>query len=106
MLSPDEELLESHRHFSHLMAIHPLRLLSYDRPEDRKIIDASIHNLEILGTGYWCGYSFAWMAELYALQRNGNGAAYQLRVFWENTCSQNGFHLNGDYKKRGTSQFH
>lgn len=106
MLSPDEELLESHRHFSHLMAIHPLRLLSYDRPEDRRIIDASIHNLEILGTGYWCGYSFAWMAELYALQRNGNGAAYQLRVFWENTCSQNGFHLNGDYKKRGTSQFH
>lgn len=106
LLSPDEKLEESHRHCSHLMGIHPLRLMDYHSEEGRKIIDASIHQLEVLGTGYWVGYTFAWMAELYAVQGNGNGAAYQLRTFWENFCSQNGFHLNGDYKNCGCSQFH
>lgn len=106
MLSPDESLQESHRHHAHAMAIHPLRLIDCTKELDKKIIDATVHNLEVLGTGLWCGYSFTWMSEFYAIQGNGNGAAYQLRVFWENCCSQNGFHLNGDYKNRGTSQFH
>lgn len=106
MLSPDESLQESHRHHAHAMAIHPLRLLDSTKPEDKAIIDATIHNLEILGTGWWVGYSFTWIAEFYAIQGNGNGAAYQLEVFWRNHCSQNGFHLNGDFKNRGTSQFH
>ncbi|MEG1103252.1 MAG: glycoside hydrolase N-terminal domain-containing protein [Oscillospiraceae bacterium] len=106
MVSPDESLNESHRHFSHAMAIHPLRLLPYTCEENRRIIDATILDLERLGSGYWVGFSFTWMAEMYAVQKNGNGAAYQLEVFWRNFCSQNGFHLNGDYKKRGSSTFH
>ena len=106
MVSPDEELQESHRHFSHAMAIHPLRLLSYDKEEERRIIDATILDLERLGSGYWVGFTFAWMAELYAIQHNGNGAAQQLEIFWKNYCLPNGFHANGDYKKRGTSVFH
>lgn len=106
MLSPDESLEESHRHFSHAMAIHPLRLMSYDSEADKRIIDATILDLERLGTGYWVGFSYTWMAELYAVQRNGNGAAHQLKTFWEQHCSPNGFHLNGDYKNCGTSMFH
>lgn len=106
LLSPDEALAESHRHLAHAMAIHPLRLIGYDTPEDRRIVDATIHDLERWGTGYWVGFSFTWMAELYAVQQNGNGAAYQLQVFWNNHCSPNGFHLNGDYRRRGTSWFH
>lgn len=106
MVSPDESLSESHRHFSHAMAIHPLRLLSYDEQADKEIIDATIYDMERLGTGYWVGFSFTWMAEFYAVQRNGEGAAFQLEMFWRNCCSQNGFNLNGDYKKRGISTFH
>lgn len=105
-LFPGEELFESHRHHSHLMAVHPLRILDIDKPEDKRIIDASLQQLEVLGSGYWTGYSYAWMAELYAVQRNGEGAAYQLKLFWENFCSQNGFHLNGDFKRRGVSALH
>lgn len=105
-LSQDESLEESHRHFSHAMAIHPLRLMAYDKKESRRIIDATILDLERLGTGYWVGFSFTWMAELYAVQKNGEGAAFQLEIFWRNHCSKNGFHLNGDYKSRGTSTFH
>lgn len=105
-ISPDEKLCESHRHHSHAMAIHPLRLMPYEGEENRRMIDATILDLERLGTGAWVGFSFTWMAELYAVQKNGNGAAYQLETFWRNHCSQNGFHLNGDYKKRGTSASH
>lgn len=105
-LFPGEGLPESHRHHSHAMAIHPLRLLDIDDPQDRRIVDGTVRWLEVMGSGYWTGYSYGWMAELYAVQRNGEGAACQLKLFWENFCSQNGFHLNGDYKRRGVSALH
>ena len=54
----------------------------------------------------WVGFSFVWMAHLYAVQGNGEGAYEQLRIFWESFCSPNGFHLNGDYKRRGYTTFH
>lgn len=108
MISPEEELKESHRHFSHAMAIYPLKLFDYHEAEGnaRKIIDATIADFELLGTGLWAGSSFTWMADLYAVQGNGEGAAYQIKLFWENFCSQNGFCLNGDFKKRGLSTYH
>lgn len=105
MLSPDESLRETHRHFSHLMSIYPLHTLAYEG-ENRKIINASIASLEALGTGGWTGYTYAWSAQLYAVQENGNGALRQLRTFWDCFCSQNGFHLNGDYKNYGASSMH
>ena len=63
-------------------------------------------DLERLGTGLWVGFSFAWMAELYAIQGNGEGAATQLELFWRYLCSPNGFHLNGDYKLGGLTTWH
>ena len=54
----------------------------------------------------WVGFSFCWMSHLYSVAGNGEGAYEQLRIFWESFCSPNGFHLNGDYKKRGYSTFH
>lgn len=106
MLSPDESLRESHRHLSHLMAIHPLRMLKYENPCDRKIIQASIADLERLGKGAWVGYSFGWAAQLYAISKNGNAAGNLLKTFWESFCSENGFHLNGDFKNRGITASH
>ena len=104
MLSPDESLKESHRHLSNAMAICPLRLMDYET--EKEIIDATVLDYEFLGTGVWVGFSFAWMSHLYAIQRNGEGAYEQLRIFWESFCSSNGFHLNGDFKKRGYTTFH
>lgn len=105
MISPDEVLKESHRHHSHAQAIHPLRLIGYDTTENRHIIDATIEDIESLGTSMWVGFSFCWMAELYAIARKGEEAAGQLRIFWRNFCSPNGFHLNGDQKAEGYSTF-
>ncbi len=104
-LSRDESLNESHRHFAHLMAIHPLRLISYDTDENKRIIDACVNDIEKLGTEWFCGYSFAWLAELYCIQKNGKKAAETLDVFWKYFCLKNGFHCNGDYQKKGYSAF-
>lgn len=106
MISPDESLEESHRHLSNAMAICPLYLYKYENEREKEIIDATVLDYERLGTGMWVGFSFAWMAHLYAVQKNGEGAYDRLRVFWESFCSVNGFHLNGDYKKRGYTTFH
>lgn len=104
MLSPDENLQESHRHFSNAMAVSPLGMLPYEG-ENKEIIDAVIRDYERLGTAQWVGYTFAWMAHLYAIQGNGDKAAEYLNIFWRFFCGANGFHLNGDFQKKGYSEF-
>ncbi len=102
MLSADERQKRSHRHFSHLISIYPLGLLEYSN-HSKAIIDASISDLERLGTKEYCGYSFAWLANLQAIQKRGNAAAKTLKIFWEDFCLSNTFHVNGDYKRTGKS---
>lgn len=98
MLSPDESPYESHRHHSHCMSIYPLRTLEYDTAEHKKIIDCTIANLEHLGIKNWVGYSFCWMAQLYAVQGNGDKAFDMLNTFFRYFCTDSGFHSNGDYR--------
>ena len=106
MLSPDETLQETHRHFSHAMAIEPLCMLRYENPQDRSVIDATVDHLVHLGSGQWVGFSFGWMALLQITRNNGKGALYELHRFAEHFLSPNGFHLNGDYKNSGVCDFH
>ncbi len=96
----------SHRHHSHLMGIYPLRILNADSEKERKTIEKSILELEQLGTGWWVGFSFPWAANLYNTLGNGNAAYEKLRTFVKGFLSPNGFHLNGDYKNQGFSQWH
>jgi hypothetical protein len=105
LVAPGVPLQESHRHFSHLMAIHPLGLLSWERDSDRRTIAASLADLERLGTDYWCGYSYSWFGNLWARARNGDKAAAALRTFASCFCLPNSFHANGDQSKTGKSKF-
>lgn len=105
MLSPTESLAESHRHFSNSMAISPLELLSCQNEKEAAVIDACIRDYERLGTKNWVGYTFTWMAHLYAVRGDGDGAARMLQIFWEHFCGPNGFHLNGDFRNAGYSDF-
>ena len=106
MLSEKARMPYSHRHHSHLMAIYPLSQIRYDSDEGRKIIDASMLELEQLGTGWWTAFAFPWCATFYSVQHNGNAAYEKLRAFVKGFISSNGFHLNGDYKKYGFTQWH
>lgn len=62
--------------------------------------------MEQLGTGWWAGFSFAMSAQIYAMAKRGNSAYERLRQFALGFVADNGFHLNGDFKNFGFSQWH
>ena len=97
---------QSHRHFSHLLAIHPLGLIDKSNGEkESRIIDASIASLDKYGSDWWTGYSFSWVANIKARAFDGKGAAEALQDFASCFCLSNGFHANGDQSGSGKSKF-
>ena len=105
LVCPGVPLPFSHRHFSHLMAIHPLGLIDWSQGEkSREIIHHSLHMLDSLGTDWWTGYSFAWLGNLRARARDGEGAARALHIFATAFCLPNSFHVNGDQSGKGYSK--
>ncbi len=95
LVSPGEPLTESHRHFSHLMAIHPLGIVSTEGSEmEKRIIEASFRQIDELGTKLWCGYSFSWMACMRARAGQSGEALGNLKNYLACTL-RNGFHVNG-----------
>lgn len=106
MFAPTMAYNQSHRHFSHMMAIHPLGIIRWeDGARAQAIIKNSIHLTDSIGPDYWCGYSYSWMANLKARAKDGEGAAKDLQIFARAFCSINSFHLNGDQTKTGLSKF-
>lgn len=97
-VAPGQNLNESHRHMSQYMSIYPLALLDINNASDKTIIENSLKRIEEKGTSAWCGYSFSWMASLYARAYKADQAVKQLQIFTTNFCSPNSFHLNGDQK--------
>ncbi|MBP7051301.1 MAG: glycoside hydrolase N-terminal domain-containing protein [Phycisphaerae bacterium] len=106
LVAKDYPLQASHRHFSHLMAIHPLGTIRWENGErDRAIIRASLAELDEKGSKQWCGYSFSWLANLAARARDGEKAERALEIFSRAFCLRNGFHCNGDQTGTGYSDF-
>ena len=104
MFSEHIPYFESHRHFSHLMAIHPLGLIDWENgDDDQKIIENTIKNLDEKGPIHWTGYSYSWEGNLKARAMDGEGAAKALRIFAEAFCLPNSFHVNGDQSGLGYS---
>lgn len=104
--APSLDYKESHRHFSHMMAIHPLGLIKWeDGAKSQSIIKNTIQLLDKIGPDYWCGYSYSWLANMKARAKDGEGAVKDLQIFAKAFCSINSFHLNGDQTKTGLSKF-
>jgi alpha-L-fucosidase 2 len=100
-----EPYRESHRHFSHAMAIHPLGLISIEGDAaERALVKATLDTIEAHGTQSWVGYSFAWFAAMNARAGRGERARALLEDY---LCfvGPNGFHLNGEQCGRGLSAF-
>jgi alpha-L-fucosidase 2 len=97
---------QSHRHFSHTMAIHPLGLLHIEGSDrDRAIVRASVDRIHEKGTQAWVGYSFSWMACLAARTGRPEMALNYLRDYRRAFILRNGFHVNGDQIGAGLSSF-
>ena len=106
MFAPGHKYEVSHRHFSHLMAIHPLGIIDYSNGEvDQEIVNNTINNLLEKGSDWYVGYSFSWLANLQARAFDGEAAAKTLRIFAENFCLPNSFHVNGEQHNKGYSKF-
>jgi len=104
MFAPGLTYHESHRHFSHLMAFHPLELIDFSNgDEDKEIIQNTLDNLEKVGPDFWTGYSYSWEANLFARAFEGEKAAEARRIFAKCFCLKNSFHVNGDQCKAGYS---
>jgi len=57
MIGKNVQLNRGHRHWSHLLAIYPLRTLTPDTEEDRELIDRSLKRWQSFGKGI-AGYAF------------------------------------------------
>lgn len=101
-----EPYAQSHRHFSHAMAIHPLGILNIEGSDaDRATINATLDQLEQVGTKQWVGYSFSWYSAMCARAGRADQALKYLELFTKSFTSRNGFHLNGDQSGKGLSDF-
>lgn len=106
MFSPSLPYNESHRHFSHLVAIHPLGLIDPSNgTKDMEVIEKTIANLDATGSSQWVGYSFSWLGNLKARAFDGEGAAKALKDFATSFVLPNSFHVNGDQSGTGKSNF-
>ncbi|MBQ7180129.1 MAG: hypothetical protein IJR87_02415, partial [Bacteroidaceae bacterium] len=104
--APSLPYRQSHRHFSHAMAIHPLGLLDVSHSQkEKQIIEATLASLHEYGPDYWCGYSYSWLANMEARAGHGREACEALRTFAQCFVLRNSFHANGDQSKSGKSQF-
>lgn len=105
LVAPDMPLAHSHRHHSHLMAIHPLALLDMQNEGDRAVIRDSLRHIRVKGTGEWTGWAFPWMSLIASRAELGNMAWNMLDQYADGFIVPNTFHINGDPRVFGLSQF-
>ena len=96
----------THRHLSNIMGMYPFNLITCEGGQnDTRRIKASLAQWDKLGTGGWCGYSFAWMSCLRARTGDAEAALRNLDIFVKAFILRNGFHVNGDQTASGFSGF-
>lgn len=59
-----QDLAESHRHHSHLAALHPFGTVDPLDPAHRAIVAASLHHWAAMGAGRWTGWCTTWASML------------------------------------------
>lgn len=105
-LWPGKLLDESHRHPSHLMAIHPAMDLTIEGgDQDRAIIAASIRQYQALGQYRWAGHTYAQLISMAAVLGRAAWAYESLTQFADHWIMPNGLHCNADLRDSGMSVF-
>ncbi len=102
----DKPLDESHRHPSHLMAVHPAMDVTTDGAErERALIEASIEQYCSLGRYLWAGHTYAQLASMAAVVGRGEFAYDCLLNLAEHWIGPNGLHFNRDLRGVGVSAY-
>jgi len=93
----DKVLDESHRHPSHLMAIHPAMDITIDGGEEElQIIEDSLLQFLVLGQYFWCGHAYIQMISFAAVIGKANMAYEFLEKYFKNWTITNLLHHNRD----------
>jgi alpha-L-fucosidase 2 len=101
-----QPLIHSHRHHSHLMAIHPLGVLTTDGSEDeRALIERSMAHLVKTGMGQWAGHGMGPSSLIAARVGRGNMAWLHCELYARCCITPSTIHVNGDYRRFGLTQF-
>ena len=79
-IGADTSLATSHRHFSHLLMIYPLRLMSWNNVAERPLIQQSVDHWLGLKGGH-AGYTYTSAAAINASMGRGDSALKYLNVF-------------------------
>jgi hypothetical protein len=77
MIGRDVSFKVSHRHYSHLLMIYPLHLMSWRSPKDRPLIERSLKHWQSMPKA-WRGYSYSGSAAIYATMGDGDEALRRL----------------------------
>ncbi len=78
MIGENVNLTSSHRHYSHLLMIYPLHLITPEQPENRAIIEKSLEHWQSMPK--WLqGYSFTGSSSMYSILGDGEKAVSQLQ---------------------------
>lgn len=76
------DLVESHRHHSHLASIYPFMTINPDDAQHQTVVDASVNHWVMTGPGNWAGWSFPWASSLHARMGHVDAAVAWLHL-WE-----------------------
>ena len=80
LIGKDKPLLNSHRHFSHLMMIYPYRTVSFSDSVSLALVNKSINYWESMNKKFR-GYSYVAASSMASLMNNGNLAFRYLDSF-------------------------
>ena len=75
------DLIESHRHHSHMAGIYPFDVIDPLDPENRHIIRATYDNWVRKGAGVWSGWCIPWASILHNRNREPEAAVSWL-IYW------------------------
>lgn len=102
MIGSEQALEKSHRHYSHLLALYPLFLLTPDHKEDSALVSKSVNHWHTLENGReLAGYSFTGAASLFAALGRGDNALLNLKQLLENGKAYSQFQTNTFYSEGG-----
>jgi alpha-L-fucosidase 2 len=103
-LWPGKPLDESHRHPSHLMAIHPAMDLTIEgSAAEQGVVAASVAQFLDLGQYRWAGHTYGQWTSLAAVLGRGGLAYDSARQFADHWVTPNGLHCNRELRQAGRS---
>jgi hypothetical protein len=82
------DLIESHRHHSHMGSIYPFSIVSNKDPEHKEIINNSLTAWKYRGAGGWSGWCVPWASILWSRSGQTEAAVSWLHWWKENFTNE------------------